>query len=115
MKIRRFGSARLAETALCLALLFLPACARQPTKKEYAFRGVVERVDSATHTLSVLGGDVPGWMGPMTMTYQADKADVVERVKVGDQITARVIEGDFKTLYDVQVVAKSTSAPAPAP
>jgi Cu/Ag efflux protein CusF len=43
-------------------------------------------------------------MGAMTMSYAVDNADVINKVKVGDQITAKVYDGDFKTLHDVQVV-----------
>ena len=93
-------------------LLLLPAVHAQRGKKEYAFRGRVEKVDTKAKTLSVNGEDVPGWMMAMTMTYGVDKADVIDHVKAGDQITAKVYDGDFKTLYDVQVVPpKSNSAP----
>jgi Cu/Ag efflux protein CusF len=93
-------------------LLMLPAVQAQSGKKEYTFRGKVEKVDTKTKTLSVNGEDVPGWMMAMTMTYGVDKPDVINQVKVGDQITAKVYDGDFKTLHDVQVVPpKSNSAP----
>jgi Cu/Ag efflux protein CusF len=91
-------------------LLLLPAAHGQRGKKEYAFRGKVEKVDTKAKTLSVNGEDVPGWM--MAMTYGVDKADVINNVKAGDQITAKVYDGDFRTLYDVQVVPpKSNPAP----
>jgi len=54
--------------------------------------------------LMVNGENVEGWMSPMTMQYSADRPDVYDKVKVGDQITAKVYDGDFSTLYDVQVV-----------
>ena len=41
----------------------------------------------------------------MTMSYSVDKEDVLTKVKAGDTITAKVYDGDVKTLYDVQVVA----------
>jgi Cu/Ag efflux protein CusF len=94
-------------------LLLLPAAyAQQAGKKEHAFRGKVEQVDTKAKTLSVNGENVQGWMAAMTMTYGVDKEDVINHVKVGDQITAKVYDGDFKTLYDVRVVPpKSGDAP----
>ena len=110
----RRGRARLvtfAGVALGV-LLLLPAVHAQSGKKEYAFRGKVEKVDTKAKTLSVNGEDVPGWMMGMTMTYSVDKPDVINTVKAGDQITAKVYDGDFKTLYEVQVVPpKSNPAP----
>jgi hypothetical protein len=44
-------------------------------------------------------------MDAMSMNYVPDKEDVLKKVKVGDQITAKVYDGDFRTLYDIQVVA----------
>ena len=35
------------------------------------------------------------------------------KVKAGDQITAKVYDGDFKTLHDVQVVPPKSSTPTP--
>src|ERR1044071_9726497 len=76
-----------------------------PAGKEHVFRGKVASVDPATKTMTVDGENVEGWMGAMTMTYSPDKPDVIDKVKAGDQITAKVFDGDFRTLHDVQVVA----------
>ena len=41
----------------------------------------------------------------MTMTYGVDKARRSStKVKAGDQITAKVYDGDFSTLHDVQLL-----------
>jgi Cu/Ag efflux protein CusF len=82
---------------------------QQPAAKaEHVFRGKVEKVDAATKALTVNGENVTGWMGPMTMTYTADNPDIFAKVKTGDQITAKVFDGDFSTLHDVQVVPPET-------
>jgi Cu/Ag efflux protein CusF len=80
------------------------APAATPAAKEHAFRGKVEQVDLPTKTFSVNGEAVEGWMGAMTMIYKTDNADVLTKVKAGDQITAKVYDGDFQTLHDVQIV-----------
>jgi Cu/Ag efflux protein CusF len=87
---------------LALALSLSTVLAGQG-KKEHPFRGKVEKVDAKAKTLTVNGENVEGWMGAMTMTYGVDKEDVLNKVKAGDQITAKVYDGDFKTLHDVQV------------
>ena len=46
----------------------------------------------------------------MTIPHH-DKEDAVTHVKVGDEITAKVYEGDYKTLYDVQVVPPKDKTP----
>jgi Cu/Ag efflux protein CusF len=70
-------------------------------KKAFAFRGKVEQVDASAKTLMVLGEDVPGWMGRMTMVYGVDNVEILRTVKPGDRITATVYSGDFQTLHGV--------------
>jgi Cu/Ag efflux protein CusF len=88
--------------AMTLALCVPAGHAQTAEKKAHTFRGKVEKVDAESKMLVVNGENVEGWMAAMTMTYVVDKADIFKTVKVGDQITAKVYDGDF-TLHDVQV------------
>jgi Cu/Ag efflux protein CusF len=93
----------LVMLALVFAVALAPASA-QSGKKEYAFRGTIEKVDAQGNKLTVNNEKVDGWMASMTMTYKVDKPEVLKTVKAGDQITAKVYEGNFETLYNVQRV-----------
>jgi Cu/Ag efflux protein CusF len=54
----------------------------------------------------VNGEKVEGWMDAMTMLYKVSNPEVLTKLKAGDQITAKVYEGDASTLYDVQLASK---------
>ena len=77
--------------------------ASKPTA--HTFRGKVEKIDSAAGTLTVDGQNVPGWMATMTMTYHVDRAQL-QGLKTGDQITAKVYDGNLSTLFEVHAVAE---------
>jgi Cu/Ag efflux protein CusF len=105
---------------LCLLLSVVYAAQNKSApagKKEHVFKGKVEKIDLANKTFTVNGQKVEGWMDAMTMNYVPDKEDVLKRIKVGDEITAKVYDGDFRTLYDIQVVPPKpgdSKAAAPA-
>jgi Cu/Ag efflux protein CusF len=69
--------------------------------KSHAFKGKVTEVGK--DKLTVQHGDIPGYMGGMTMGYKVDKPDVLSKVKAGDEIEATVYDEDY-TLYNVKVV-----------
>jgi protein SCO1/2 len=95
---------------LCVAtLLFAAVCLGQaaPARKAYTFRGKVEAVNTGANSVTVKGEKVEGWMDAMTMGYRVDDPAVLKNVKVGDQITATVYEGDM-TLHKLQVVRKGS-------
>ena len=101
----------LFRSILFLALMVclgLPAAFAQQSgkvgKKQYVFHGKVEKVDAGSKVLAVNNEAIPGWMNSMTMNYTVDKPDVLKTIKPGDQITAKVYDGDYKTLYDLKVV-----------
>src|SRR6266404_7863672 len=97
-----------AAITLSLSLLMPVAYAGQAAKgekkaakKEFTFHGKVEKIDPKTKMLTINGEKVEGWMAAMIMAYPVDKEDVLKQVKVGDQITAKVYEGDM-VLHDVR-------------
>ena len=104
---------RWVTLSILLCLLISSLNGQPAGRKSFTFRGKVEQVNTSTKRLIINGEKVEGWMGAMTMAYAIDKPDdVLARVKVGDQITAKVYEGDL-TLYEVQVIS-TPSSPAPA-
>ena len=96
----------LALACLFLATGFAQDKAKDTKAKSYTFHGKVEAV--TTKGLTVNGEEVKGWMGAMTMNYPVDKPEVLKNVKVGDQITATVFQGDM-TLHNVEVVPPDKS------
>ena len=102
----QIGTAAAAAHKAAPATAPAAAPAQKAAPVEHAFRGVVQKVDAQAKSLAVDGENVPGWMMAMTMVFSADKDDVYAKVKPGDQITAKVHDGDYKTLYGVEVVAK---------
>lgn len=80
-----------------------------PATAEHAFTGKVEAVDPAAGTVSVNNEPIEGWMASMTMTYAVNQPDVLGSVKVGDTVSAKVYDGDYRMLYDVQVAGGQTT------
>ena len=108
--IRRSHLTVFLGAMLCALLVPLSVHGQIP-KNEHAFRGVVQKVDAKSKSLTVDGENVQGWMMAMSMPYSPDKDDIFKTVKVGDQITATVKDGDFKTLYNVKIVPPTKDAP----
>jgi hypothetical protein len=76
----------------------------------------VEKVDGADGMLTVNAEDVPGWgMPPMTMSYHVSNPAVLQTVKAGDEVAAKVYKGDFAKLYDVSVVAEAVAEKSELP
>jgi Cu/Ag efflux protein CusF len=75
----------------------------QQSKKEYPVHGKIEAVDEANKKVTVNADKIEGFMEAMTMPYKVDKADVLKKVKVGDEINATVTSD--MTLHNIKVVA----------
>jgi Cu/Ag efflux protein CusF len=106
---RTRGATAIAAAAFAILAVFgASALAQHLTppvgKKEYQFKGKVEKVDTRGRTVMVNNEAIEGWMAAMSMSYKVDKAEVLKTLKAGDQITARVFDGNVDTLFDVKVV-----------
>ena len=108
MSLRRMVMFVAALTCALFVSVAVHAQTPPTGKKEHPFKGKVEKVDDKTKMITVNNENIPGWMMSMTMTYKVDKADALKGLKAGDNITAKVYDGDFQTLYDIKL------APPPA-
>jgi len=106
MRSQRILQQVIAVVLAVAGLLATSAMAQQGTQKgkSHTLAGKVEGVQA--DRLTVNHGKVEGYMDAMTMPYKVDKPDILKTVKVGDQITATVYDGDF-TLYDIHIVPRS--------
>jgi len=73
-------------------------------KKEFVFKGKVERVDPNAKTVVVTNEAILGWRLSMTMAYTVDDPEVLTTLRPGDLVTAMVYEREFNVLYGLKVV-----------
>ena len=112
---------RHAATALLAALgalFFLCACAAPPAK-HYAIQGEVISVDAAAKMVMLNGGEIPGLMPAMTMSYQVADAKEIEKLGAGDKISADLVVANGKSRLEkivlVQKAGKISPTTSPAP
>jgi protein SCO1 len=85
--------------------------------RRYALKGRVVAIDKAQKQVTVNHGDIPGFMGAMTMPYPVKDAALLDPLVPGDQITADVVAADSEVWLENIVVTKKadqTEAPPPA-
>jgi Cu/Ag efflux protein CusF len=95
---------RFAMLGVVLGLLSVSLVSLNAQKKSYMFRGKVEQVDLKTKRITVTNEKIDGWMDSMSMGYAVENEDVLKSIKPGDQITAKVYDGDY-VLHEVKVVS----------
>ena len=80
----------------------------QVQEKQYDLKGKIVSVDKAARQVSVDGEDIPGFMGPMTMSYPVKNEQVLDTLAPGDQITATLVSksGSEYWLESIAVVGK---------
>jgi protein SCO1/2 len=95
------------------ALLAGGACRRsEPPKpaagleRPYALKGVVVSVDRAAGRVTVKHDEIPGYMGAMTMPFAVPEAKVLEDLRPGDTIDAKLLVGERSSHLEGIVVSR---------
>jgi Cu/Ag efflux protein CusF len=76
-----------------------PHPAPAPTRR-YKLAGSVKSVDAAAARLVIQHGAIPGFMGAMTMSYDAGQQEDLRKVAAGDEIESDVIVNDTGTYLE---------------
>ena len=76
----------------------------------HTLHGTVVTVDTVSQTLTVRALRLEAWMAAITSIYQVDNPKLLREVKAGDQIMAKIKEGET-ALHHVEIV---TLVAAPA-
>lgn len=62
--------------------------------QRFRLQGTVKSVDVANGRLVIAHGDIPGYMGAMTMSYAVRKGESLQKIATGDQIHSDVVVSD---------------------
>jgi protein SCO1/2 len=85
-----------AAALICVACLAMVlGCKHQPTQppaavKHYPVSGEVMAKDVSSKQITLKHGDVPGFMGAMTMDYSLPDAATLDKLQTGDRIAAKI-------------------------
>lgn len=82
------------KASFLLATVLLFGCSQKPAAKppvEYEMRGEVIRVDLSAQLATIKGEEIQGWMPAMTMEYPIKDKQEFQKLKVGEQIQAKVV------------------------
>lgn len=66
----------------------------------FKLTGTVRSVDAANRRLVVEHGDIPGFMGAMTMSYSVGNHEDLQKVAAGNQIESDVVSNDTGTYLE---------------
>jgi protein SCO1/2 len=96
------------KTLICVIFaLFLAGCQRNPTvqpAKEFQMQGEVVALDPSAHLATIKGGKIEGWMEAMTMEYPVKDAQEFGKLKVGENILAKItVQGNDYWISSVNV------------
>ena len=93
-----------------------PSAATSATQEQhYHMAGTVVSIDKEQNHLIVNHGDIPGFMAAMTMPYPVVDPKTLDRVGIGDQITADVVVANGQARLQDVVVVKKANGSAPGP
>lgn len=122
MQNRGAGRNRLVWTpsllGIALLIATLAGCGRsqqeQSEARRYPLKGRVVSIDKTRKQVTVEHGDIPGFMGAMTMPYPVKDAASLDSLAPGDQITADVVaDGSKVWLEDIVVTKESNQTETP--
>jgi Cu/Ag efflux protein CusF len=66
----------------------------------FKLTGTVKSVDAANGRLVVQHGDIPGFMGAMTMSYRVGRHEDLKKIAAGDEIQSDVVSGDTEAYLE---------------
>jgi Cu/Ag efflux protein CusF len=83
--------------AVLVLALSLSACNRG-TPTHGTGQGTVAAVDAARGEITLDHGDIPGLMGPMTMSYSVPDKKILESITPGAKVEfdVEVVKGDYR-------------------
>jgi protein SCO1 len=88
-------------------------------EKPYALKGVVVSVDRAGGKVTVRHEAIPGYMEPMTMPFAVSEPQLLEDVRPGDTLEAKLLVGERSSHLEGIVVSRPSGTPSvetiPAP
>jgi protein SCO1/2 len=106
------------RAVLVLALAWAVACRKPVTEKPaglekpYPLKGVVVSVDRAGGKVTVKHDEVPGYMKGMTMPFAVGEPKILDDLKPGDTIEAKLLVGERSSRLEGIVVSRPPGTPA---
>jgi len=81
-------------------------------EKPYPLKGVVVSVDRAGGRVTLKHEAVPGYMDAMTMPFAVGETKILDDLKPGDTVEAKLLVGDRSSHLEGIVVSRGPGAPA---
>lgn len=99
---------------LTILMAWVGAGCRSAQEKHYAIQAEVIAADSQRQMITVKHGEIPGLMPAMTMSYLVSDPKQIEKLELGDKITADLVVSDSKgRLEKIHLVYKGHGKPSP--
>jgi Cu/Ag efflux protein CusF len=102
----RFAARLAAALVLICSLAAAGFGQANSKKKSYTLHGTIQAVKGGEQKVTVKHDKIEGYMGAMTMDYKVADADMLQKLKTGDEITATLYEDDY-TLYNIHLMASN--------